>query len=59
MDCVGPIFRLTVGGIEKIFISSQELLNEICDEKRFEKSVNGTALLQVRNGVEDGLFTAQ
>lgn len=33
------------------------MLNEICDEKRFNKSVSG-ALKEVRNGVGDGLFTA-
>lgn len=34
-----------------------ELLNELCDEKRFIKVVSG-ALDQIRNGVHDGLFTA-
>jgi cytochrome P450/NADPH-cytochrome P450 reductase len=29
----------------------------VCDEKRFTKKV-GAALIQIRNGVEDGLFTA-
>lgn len=37
-------------------ISSYDLLNEISDEKRFIKKVGG-ALLEVRNGVGDGLFT--
>jgi cytochrome P450 / NADPH-cytochrome P450 reductase len=32
-------------------------LNEICDEKRFTKKVSGR-LNQIRNAVEDGLFTA-
>ena len=32
-------------------------MNEICDEKRFNKAVSG-ALKEVRNGVGDGLFTA-
>ena len=54
----GPIFKLNVAGVEKIFIASQALLDEVCNEKRFEKSVQGTALNQIRNGVEDGLFTA-
>lgn len=40
-----------------MFISTQALLNELCDEKRFEKSIQGP-LKEIRNGVEDGLFTA-
>lgn len=53
----GPIFKLNLGGEEKLFISTHELMNEVCDEKRFSKTVSG-ALEQIRNGVEDGLFTA-
>jgi cytochrome P450/NADPH-cytochrome P450 reductase len=44
------------GGDDKIFISSQNLLNELCDEKRFMKIVDGP-LAQVRNLANDGLFT--
>ena len=44
-------------GQERFVISSHELLNEVCDEKRFVKDVAG-ALEQVRNGLNDGLFTA-
>jgi cytochrome P450/NADPH-cytochrome P450 reductase len=40
-----------------VFISSQDLVNELCDEKRFCKTV-AAALSQVRNGLHDGLFTA-
>lgn len=40
-----------------MFISSQSLLNEVCDEKRFTKAIKGP-LEEIRNGVEDGLFTA-
>jgi hypothetical protein len=32
-------------------------MDEVCDEKRFTKFVSG-ALAQIRNGVQDGLFTA-
>lgn len=53
----GPIFKLNLGGEDKLFISTHELMNEVCDEKRFSKTVSG-ALEQIRNGVEDGLFTA-
>ncbi|KAF7916449.1 uncharacterized protein EAE97_012109 [Botrytis byssoidea] len=57
-EIYGPIFKLNLGGGEKLFISTQALLNEICDEKRFTKIVAG-GLEQVRNGVGDGLFTAR
>jgi cytochrome P450 / NADPH-cytochrome P450 reductase len=48
---------LSFFGQERFFISSHELLNEVCDEKRFVKDVSGS-LEQVRNGLKDGLFTA-
>lgn len=53
----GEIFKLSLGGSERLFISSYELMNEVCDEKRFSKKVSGP-LEQIRNGVKDGLFTA-
>ncbi|EXJ56269.1 uncharacterized protein A1O5_12725 [Cladophialophora psammophila CBS 110553] len=56
-DKYGPIFKLNLFGTERYIISSVELLNEICDEKRFCKSLSGP-LEQVRNGVGSGLFTA-
>ncbi|KUJ12657.1 putative cytochrome P450 oxidoreductase OrdA-like protein [Mollisia scopiformis] len=56
-DTYGEIFKLSLGGVERLFISSHELMNEVCDEKRFSKKVSGP-LEQIRNGVKDGLFTA-
>jgi cytochrome P450/NADPH-cytochrome P450 reductase len=53
----GEIYRLNLGG-ERLFISSVELVNEVCDEKRFHKIVSG-GLNQVRNGTRYGLFTAR
>ncbi|KFZ01289.1 hypothetical protein V500_00823 [Pseudogymnoascus sp. VKM F-4518 (FW-2643)] len=57
-DTYGEIFKLNLLGEERLFISSQALVNEICDEKRFEKKI-GAILMQVRNGLQDGLFTAR
>lgn len=37
-------------------VTTRELLNELCNEKRFFKGV-GSALREVRNAVGDGLFT--
>ncbi|KJR84297.1 cytochrome P450 [Sporothrix schenckii 1099-18] len=53
----GDIFRLNIVGTTSVFLSSNALVNEVCDEKRFKKNV-GSVLKQVRNGVHDGLFTA-
>lgn len=56
--CLGPIFQLTIGGQRQIFVCDVELMNEVCDERRFCKIVTlGVELL--RSGVHDGLFTAR
>ncbi|MBV8357962.1 MAG: cytochrome P450, partial [Deltaproteobacteria bacterium] len=54
----GPIFRLEFSGRPLILCSSQELVNELCDEQRFDKRVHG-ALKEVRAFTGDGLFTAK
>lgn len=41
-----------------LVVSSYELMNDVCDDKRFIKNPGG-ALGQVRNGVGDGLFTVR
>ncbi|KAK1624421.1 cytochrome P450 [Colletotrichum phormii] len=57
-DQYGEIYRLRFPGRSVVLVSTRELVNETCDEKRFKKSVN-QALSQVRAGVHDGLFTAR
>ncbi|MFE4834826.1 bifunctional cytochrome P450/NADPH--P450 reductase [Arthrobacter sp. NPDC056691] len=54
----GPIVRIQVFNRSMIAVSSQELVNEICDETRFGK-VLGVSLRQVRDFIGDGLFTAE
>jgi cytochrome P450/NADPH-cytochrome P450 reductase len=54
----GPIFRLQVQGRTTILCSSQELVDELCDERRFDKKIQGT-LREVRALAGDGLFTAE
>lgn len=44
-------------GRQVVVVSTQALVNEVCNEKRFKKSVVA-ALREVRAGVHDGLFTA-
>ncbi|GME65126.1 hypothetical protein Trco_000025 [Neofusicoccum parvum] len=53
----GPACRVSIGGSGLILISSVELLDELCDEKRFHKVVtSAVGKLQEISG--DGLFTA-
>ncbi len=42
-NCPGDIFRLYLGTRPVVFASTNELVNELCDEKRFHKSL-GSAL---------------
>ncbi|KAJ5154456.1 Oxidoreductase FAD/NAD(P)-binding [Penicillium coprophilum] len=56
-DNYGPIYRLTTFGRARVFVSSHELVDEVCDEERFAKMVSA-GLNEIRNGVHDGLFTA-
>ncbi|KAM0557972.1 hypothetical protein ACHAPJ_005136 [Fusarium lateritium] len=56
-DTYGPIFRLRLGTKAPIFVTSNAMINEVCDEKRFKKTLK-SVLGVVREGVHDGLFTA-
>jgi cytochrome P450/NADPH-cytochrome P450 reductase len=53
----GPIYRLSLPGGDVIFVSSQELVDEISDETRFEKGEN-QSLENLREFAGDGLVTA-
>ncbi len=53
----GPIYQLTFPGRKQIVVSSFELTDELCDEKRFDKKV-WAPLQNVRSFAGDGLFTA-
>ncbi|KAK5681441.1 hypothetical protein LTS10_005971 [Elasticomyces elasticus] len=44
----GPIFITEIGGTRFIRLCSQELVHEVCDDERFEKTVAG-ALWEVRH----------
>ena len=50
------LLTVLVLGTKVVYISTQELLHEVCDDKRFRKTINPN-LAEVRNGVADGLFT--
>ncbi|CAG9983870.1 unnamed protein product [Clonostachys byssicola] len=51
------IFRLRFPGTDLVFVSNQALVNEICDESRFQKKI-GLVLGHLRPGLKNGLFTA-
>jgi cytochrome P450/NADPH-cytochrome P450 reductase len=53
----GPIFRLDFPGRSVLVVSSRALVDELCDESRFDKKVHHP-LEQVRAFAGDGLFTA-
>lgn len=54
----GGIWRLTILKNNLVIITSQELVNEICDESRFDKKIS-RPLEIMRAIVGDGLFTAK
>ena len=54
----GPIFQINFFDAPLVIVSSQELVNEVSDEKRFDKRVAG-ALRNIRDFTGDGLFTAK
>ena len=53
----GPIFWLDMMGAPVVFVSGHDLVDELSDEKRFDKAVRGP-LRRVRAVAGDGLFTA-
>ena len=52
----GPIFRLS-GPLGAVVLSSFDLVNEVCDDDRFDKDIGGLNP-RLRAVVGDGLFTA-
>ncbi|MDI9334229.1 MAG: cytochrome P450 [Cytophagales bacterium] len=54
---LGPIYRLDMMGSPIVFVSGHQLVDELSDDKRFDKTVRGT-LRRVRAIAGDGLFTA-
>lgn len=55
-ELYGPIFKVNIVG-PRVFVGTQELVNEIFDEDRFTK-VPSRALVEIRALTGDGLFTA-
>ncbi|KAF6817219.1 bifunctional p-450:NADPH-p450 reductase [Colletotrichum musicola] len=57
-DKYGPIYKVDLLGKTSVWINTQELVNEVCDDKRFRKAIDGE-LEFLREAVHDGLFTAK
>ena len=53
---LGPIMRMDMMGTPLVVVSGHDLVDELCDEKRFDKAVRGS-LRRVRAIGGDGLFT--
>ena len=53
----GPFYKLNLVGREVYVASSQVLVDELCDESRFNKRIHGP-LKEIRTFAGDGLFTA-
>jgi cytochrome P450/NADPH-cytochrome P450 reductase len=54
----GPLFKLDVPGGVRLIVSGPDLVEEVCDDRRFDKLVSG-GQAKLREGVGDsGLFTA-
>lgn len=56
-DLTGEIYKLNILGKTQYVVSTVELVNELCDEKRFQKSIQGS-LYEARAAAGNGLFTA-
>ncbi|SCW77275.1 cytochrome P450 / NADPH-cytochrome P450 reductase [Paenibacillus tianmuensis] len=54
----GPIYRIALPGYSSIMVSGHDLVAEVCDESRFDKSIKGD-LENVRAFTGDGLFTSR
>ncbi|KAI3317257.1 cytochrome P450 [Xylariaceae sp. AK1471] len=56
-DTYGPIYKLRFGGEDRIIITSQKLVNDVCSRDVFKKYPLGFRR-ELRVMVPDGLFTA-
>ena len=55
----GPIFKISVQTGTRIFVSGHDLVEELCDDARFDKKVGG-GLANLRRGpTGNGLFTSE
>jgi cytochrome P450 / NADPH-cytochrome P450 reductase len=56
----GPIFRIDVpGGNSRVIVSGLELVDEVCDESRFDKAFGPSLRILGAGPVGKGLFTSE
>lgn len=53
----GEIFKITFLGQQIVFVGNVALCEEICDQKRFRKFVDGP-IVEIRYAVHSSLFSA-
>jgi cytochrome P450/NADPH-cytochrome P450 reductase len=54
----GPIYRLATPGGDRLVVSGPDLVDELCDDTRFDKMVGGGLSNLRRGSIGSGLFTA-
>ena len=55
----GPIFKVSMLGGVRLIVSGPELVDEICDDTRFDKKIGGGLSVLQRGPAGAGLFTAE
>ncbi|HEX5522264.1 MAG TPA: cytochrome P450, partial [Pedococcus sp.] len=55
----GPIFKISVPTGTRIFVSGPDLVDELCDDTRFDKKVGGGLASLRRGPTGNGLFTSE
>jgi cytochrome P450 / NADPH-cytochrome P450 reductase len=54
----GPVFRLTTPAGTRLIVSGPEMVDEVCDDARFDKQVGGGLSNLRRGAAGNGLFTS-
>jgi cytochrome P450 / NADPH-cytochrome P450 reductase len=54
----GPLFRLSTPGGTRLILSGADLVEEVCDDARFDKLVGGGLAALRKDTADSGLFTA-
>ncbi|HZZ60265.1 MAG TPA: cytochrome P450 [Roseiarcus sp.] len=55
----GPIYELAAPGLSRVIVSSAELVDELCDESRFDKKIAGGLSAVAKGPAGRGLFTSE
>jgi cytochrome P450/NADPH-cytochrome P450 reductase len=55
----GPIFKIATPGGARLMVSGPDLVDEVCDDTRFDKKVSGGLSNLRRGATGNGLFTSE